>query len=326
MALQILDYPWHQVHSYRLHALPAKFTHLMTRPLLWNVAQRPVPDNWTGGIQIEDCDPHDYDVALLHLDQWCDGRHNLRAMPYRIMKQIAQDIPRIVIMHGTPEGEENREAILRLIGDLPVICNSPQAAAIWDGGDEREDCHGLPQFRAIIHGYRVDEFSSEPLEKRRREAITICSGGSWSREYHGISLLERLMRDIPLAWYGPQGNRDWLDNYDDYRAMLASSLIYFSPTRRAPMPGARTEAMLSGCCIVSVPGNGFEDLVAHGATAFIAHTYVEARDALALLLRQPEVAYQVGQQGREAARELFAHGRFVEDWLATLGEIGVSVH
>ncbi len=321
--LQILDYPWHQVHSYRLHALPAEFTYLMTRPLLWNVAQRPIPPNWTGGIQAEQYDPDDYDLALLHLDQWCDGRHNLRALPYRLMKRTSQDIPQIVIMHGTPENEANRRAILRLIEDLPVVCNSPQAAAVWDGGEERWDRYGLPQFRAIVHGYDIDEFWSEPLGQRRRAVITICSGGTWSREYHGIPLLERIQRDVPLRWYGPRGNCDWLDNYDDYRHMLASSLIYFSPTRRAPMPGARTEAMLSGVCVVSVPGNGFKDLVVHGKSAFIVRTYVEARDTLRGLLENPDEAYRVGQKGRKVARALFDKSRFVQDWVDVLAEIGV---
>jgi len=322
--LQILDYPWHQVHSYRLHkALPADFTYLETRTFLWNVAQRPVPMNFAGGIAAQDVDPRDYDLAILHLDQWCDGRHNLRALSYRIMNLTAQDIPRIIIMHGTPDNAENRLTILRLIGDLPVVCNSKQAAAEWDGGEERVDCYGLPQFRAIIHGYTVDEFENEPLENRRQEIITICSGGNWSRIYHGIPLVERLMRDVPLIWYGPRGNRGWLTNYDDYRQMLATSLIYFSPSRRAPMPGARTEAMLSGCCIVTVPGNDVETYIDHGRTGLLVNTYTEARDTLLALLKWPDVAFKVGQHGREAARKLFCAELFRAEWLRVLEEIGV---
>jgi hypothetical protein len=320
----ILDYPWHQVHSYRLHALPTQFAYVMLRTPLWNTKQRPIPVNFIGGIEADAVADTDYDLALLHLDQWCDTSHNLRGLPYRIMKQITQDKPQVVIMHGTPDGEKNRRAILRLIGDLPVVCNSYQAAEEWDGGEGRRDRYRLPQFRTIIHGYDVDEFWSEPLERRALEIFTICSGGRMSGWYHGLPLVKRLMRDVPLVWYGPRGNRDWLPDYYAYREMLASSLIYFSPTHRAPMPGARTEAMLAGCCVVTVPGNDVERFIEHGKTGFVVGSFAEARDTLWMLLRDPEVAWAVGQAGRAAARELFDKERFVKDWLDVLEEIGVK--
>ena len=321
--LRILDYAWHQAHSYRLHALPATFTYVIVRPVVWNEAQRPMPANFAGGVYPDQVRSNDYDLALLHLDQWCDTSNNLRATPYRLVEQITQGMPQVVIVHGTPDNAANRERMLRLMGDLPVVCNSAAAAVEWDGGEGLLDRYMLPQFRAIIHGYDVEEFWSEPLERRRREAVTICSGGDMSRRYHGLPLVERLKRDVPLTWYGARGDQPWMEDYHSYRAMLASALIYFSPTRRAPMPGARTEAMLSGCCVVSVPGHDVEEYIEHGETGFIVDSYDEARDTLGMLLRDPETAWRVGQAGREAARRFFHRDRFVEDWLEMLGEMGV---
>jgi len=321
--IRILDYSWHQVHSYRLHALPAEFTYAIFRYPIWNELQRPVPQNFVGALLPDEIDAREFDLALLHLDQWCDTSNNIRALPYRLMNQIAQDIPRVVIMHGTPDSEENRRSILGLIGDLPVVCNSFRAAAEWDGGEGRRDCYGLPQFRTIIHGYDADEFWSNELETRRREIVTVCSGGNISREYHGLPLVERLKRDVPLAWYGPRGDRPWLPDYISYRRMLASSLIYFSPTRRAPMPGARTEAMLSGCCVVTVPGNDVERYIEDEKTGFIVVDYEEAHAVLLALLDNPASAWEIGQAGREVAREMFRKERFVGDWLRVLEAIGV---
>jgi len=324
--LRILDYPWHQVHLYRLcQALPADFTLLATKPLIWNAAQRPPAPNFLGAVDPDTIDPADYDLALMHLDQWCGERHNLRALPYRIMRSISQNLPRVVVIHGTPDNEANRQEILCLIGDEQVVCNSRAAALEWSGGEDRVSRYGLPQFRPIIHGYTVDEFWSEPLEKRRREIVTICSGGNLSRIYHGLPLIERLMRDVPLFWLGPQGNRNWCENYDVYRRMLAETLIYFSPTRRAPMPGARTEAMLSGCCIVSVPGHDVEDYVVNGETGFVVRDYVQARDTLRTLLAHPDLAYKVGQAGRKVARKLFTAELLRKQWLALLRDIGVRL-
>lgn len=325
--LKALDYAWHQAHSYRLHALPVEFFYVDLGHRQWTTGQRPIPENFGGVITADEARQmaEDCDFALLHLDQWCGTGFNLRAMPFRLMKQISESLPRAVIIHGTPDDEDNRQEILRLIDDLPVVCNSFQAAGEWDGGDGRLDCHGLPQFRTIIHGYDVEEFHSNPLEQRKVNVITICSGGHTSRKYHGIPVLERLLRDVPLSWYGPHGNTDWLPNYDAYRDMLASSLIYFSPTRRAPMPGARTEAMLSGCCIVTVPGHDVEQFIDHEKTGFIVDTYEQARDTLSYLGLHPEEAWEIGQAGREVARAIFHKDRFVADWLRELGLLGVDV-
>lgn len=320
-SLRILDYAWHQVHSYRLHALPVKFTYLNVRRVLWNVAQRPIPSNFMGGIGPDEVRGEDFDAAFLHLDQWCD-RYNIRALPYRISKIIAQreGIPAVVIMHGTPDSPKNRERILQMIGDLPVVCNSFDAAVAWDNSENRVNRYGFPQFSWIIHGYNASEFWSN---EQREGIVTVCSGGKLSREYHGIPLLERLMRDVPITWYGPRGTHDWLSSYDEYRDMLASALVYFSPTRDAPMPGARTEAMLSGCCVVTVPGNDIEGYIEHGRTGFIVYSYAEARDVLLELLHNPGSAKRIGESGRRAAQRIFHNDRFINDWMQVLTNIGV---
>lgn len=325
--LRILDYPWHQVHSYRLHALPADFWFLDLDPVVWNILQRPIPPNWRGVISPGGVSATDFDCMILHLDQWC-ARHelDLRAMAYRVALQVHHrtGIIPVIIMHGTPDSPENRQAVLRLIGDLPVVCNSGQAAREWDGGDRRADCYGGAQFRHIIHGYNVDEFWSAPADRRDKVVVSVCSGGELSREYHGLPLAERLARDVPLHIYGPKGNRAWLNSYADYRQMLARSLIYFSPSRRGPMPGARTEAMLSGCCVVTVPGNDAAQYVDHGRTGYIADYYREIVLILRDLLDNPQQAHSVGQAGREAARQLFSADRYVADWLRVLSGLGVA--
>jgi len=91
------------------------------------------------------------------------------------------------------------------------------------------------------------------------------------------------------------------------------------------MPGARTEAMLSGCCIVTVPGHDVHNFITNGRNGFIVRTYEEARDTLAMLLRDPGQAWEIGQIGRNTARVLFNSRRFVWNWACLLHEIGVAV-
>lgn len=310
--MKILDYAWHQPHSYRLmQALhDCGFYFLKIGPRTWKDSLRPMPPNFKGFVRIYE--PGKYDLALLHLDNWCD-RYALRGYPCRVVNGLVRDIPKIVIMHGTPDGEENRRRILKVIGgDNYVVCNSRQAVAEW----------GFERSRAIIHGYDVDEFHSE--KTRRVQAITVCSGGDISREYHGIPLLERMQRDVPaLTWIGERGDVPFFSDYGAYRSYLASALIYFHPGQRSPMPGARTEAMLSGCCVVSTDNQDAGDYIEHGVTGFLSNDYAELRDTLHSLLADPRQAYEVGKRGREAARETFTLENLRRQWLALFEDLEV---
>lgn len=313
--LQILDHAWHQVHSYRLHALPAEFWYLDVGYRGWKESIRPKPVNFRGLVTENDCPAPD--LIISHLDNWCDGRYPLRGLPYRLVNLFAAQafpyVPRVAIMHGTPDDEDNRQRILHMLANTPggppfLVCNSKQAWQEWDLGFVRS--------HAIIHGYNVDEFWSE--RTRRSEVVAVCSGGDMSREYHGIPLLERVMREVPVTWIGARGNKSPLPDYLRYRHYLATSLIFIHTGQRSPMPGARTEAMLSGCCVVTTNNHDAADYIEHGRTGFLADSAAEMIGILKGLLRDPRRAYKVGQMGREAAREHFNSRRFVSEWLALI--------
>ena len=317
--LRILDHAWHQAHSYRLHALPAEFWFLLVGYRTWDESQRPMPANFRGFVWPQGL-LFDFDLVLSHLDNWCDVRYPLRAMPYRLMNLLAAwhypGVPRVAIMHGTPDDEGNRAGVLNLLARTPggapfLVCNSRQACEEWGLGPERS--------RAIVHGYDVDEFWSS--NTRRRQTITVCSGGGMSREYHGIPLLERIRRDVPVTWIGSRGDRGFFLDYRAYREYLATALIYLHTGKRSPMPGARTEAMLSGCCIVTTGNHDVRDFVEHGYTGFISDSAEELIEILKQLLADPKRAYRVGRRGREVAREKFARDRYVADWLALIGDL-----
>lgn len=318
--LQILDHAWHQAHSYRLHALPARFGYFPVGTRYWDPDIRPVPANWDGFV--EDPDWAGYDVILSHLDNWCD-RTELRGTPFRLMNLIGMQAPRaarICIMHGTPDNEQNRSRIVRMLDLAPggspfMVVNSHQAYEQWGLGPERS--------RAIIHGYDVDEFAVD--KTRLVMAFTVCSAGEISRSYHGVPMLRTVRRHVPVVWVGYKGDLPYFKSYQLYREFLASSLIYVHCGQRSPMPGARTEAMLSGCCVVTTTNHDAGDFITHGETGFLCDTVVEMVETLKMLLAAPRKAHEVGKRGRELARTLFHKDRFVEDWLSLLADQGVSL-
>lgn len=304
-------------------ALPdTEFYYLAVGHRGWDVHIRPRPTNFKGFVPVEDCPRPD--LVLCHLDNWCDDRVPLRATPYRIVNLVASrlwpDVPRVVIMHGSPDDADNRFKILRLLDNTPggppfMVCNSQQAYHEWGLGPERS--------RAIIHGYTVDEFFSE--RTRRLEVITVCTGGNISREYHGIPLLERIQREVPVTRIGGRSaDIAKMSSYLQFRQYLASALIYLHTGQRSPMPGARSEAMLSGCCVVSTDNHDAGAYIRHGHTGFLSNNAGALIDTLAMLLRDPRTAYEIGRNGREAAREFFDSRRFASDWLKLFEYLGAG--
>src|SRR3972149_6073257 len=139
---------------------------------------RPIPDNIKFVTHYE---PKTYDFAILHIDQQiCNPQILGKATVYQEFNDCIQDIPKVVINHGSPY---------------------------------------YPEF------LKLDKMTDKDAEDEARRIVKDKVGGN-------------LM----------------VVNFDEYRDFLGRSLIYFDPSYLTPMNGARTEAMLSGACVVQVEG------------------------------------------------------------------------
>ena len=200
-----------------------------------------------------------YDVAILHLDQqcledslWDKGKGSV----YRELNEVINDIPKIVIMHGTPYypetflsditednyeekgytkdqigmSSELIERTKKAVGDNIMICNSHTAQKQWGFG------------QTIIHGMDEEEWFDLPKEPR---VVTMISPGGLDR-YYDRSFLSAIKDGLEEK--GIHHCHITVDaqfkNWTEYRNFLGRSLVYLNPTKESPMPRARTEAML----------------------------------------------------------------------------------
>lgn len=267
---------------------------------------------------VNDYESGKYDVAILHLDQQCFEKKDIwelgKGVLYRDLNKIIKDIPKIVICHGTPYWPESwptdrpdgisDQLIDRMklaIGDNIMVVNSHTAAKQWG--------FGTP----IIHGLDPKDWWDLPKE---RIPVTMISPGGLDMYYDRAFLQavkEELWEDgiglchITVDWQA----KDW----DDYRNFIGRSLVYFNPTRESPMPRARTEAMLSGCCVITTGTQDASDFIEHGVNGFI--TKRNPKEAAALIkwaLTHYEEAVAIGQRGKQTAIELASMDRYREDW------------
>ena len=320
--VRIFNHPWHLAHQYELSKIPfIDWNYLVQYKRPYSKQAR---GDFMAGKWVTHYEPGKYDVALLHLDQqcvedeiWLRGKGSL----YRELNEVIKDIPKIVIMHGTtyyPEKfskDQIVDRIKQIVGDNVMVTNSRQCA--------KDFGFGTP----IIHGMSASEWVDLPKEPR---VVTMISPGGLDK-YYDRQFLEAIREEleerdihhchITVDWMA----KDWAD----YAEFLGRSLIYLNPCKDSPMPRARTEAMLSGCCVLTTPWQDAIDFIKHGENGYIIGDEKTGiprdpravADLIESLIENYKVAEKVGQNGRKTALELFNPQNYHKQWKELLEKV-----
>lgn len=332
--LRILTYRWHVPHQYELFKLGAEFTLLTdlgeSSCRWWDLGQRPFPEN-ARFARWEEIDPEQFDLALLHFDEHildvpdkdpAVGQDWGKSFRF-LLRELT--IPRIAICHGTPQAldalagpdtaEANRQALVGLLSDTPVVVNSHQAHAEWR----------FRHARVIWQGFDPGEFPERTPPNRQASSILTLPHSAYALRprYHGADLLEIVRSRIPVAFEQlsvPEpdlllnGNAYARAKFAHYIATLHRYAIYFNPTLHSPMPRTRGEAMLCGLATVSATSHDVDLFIKNGSNGFHADTAEELADHIQYLLSNPAPAWKIAQAGRMTGIELFGIERFLNDW------------
>lgn len=304
--LRIIGVPWHVAHQYELAKLFKEYNLIMNHYREWGDVSRPMPANMKMVLEIK---PGEYDMGILHVDQQVCDPNIGKGKLFREMKELFEAIklPYVIINHMTPFDDklETPELIAKmreLVGDTPMVTNSKTAALQWGWG------------QPIIHGMDIDEWWDLPKEPR---VVTSLSTGGMATAYRRELLLMTIEllkeKGLNLVWIQADHK---CNSFEEYREFIGRSAIYFNPTWQSPMPRSRTEAMLSGACIVSTKHHDWSDYIKDGVNGFLIPDNPRAAANLLteLLTTGYKKALEVGQRGKQTARENFNIDRWGKDW------------
>jgi glycosyltransferase involved in cell wall biosynthesis len=307
-----------------------EFTYLENNVRRWSDASsRPMHPKLKWATHYE---PGKYDVAILHVDQQHTDPNIGKGWLYTDLNDIIQDIPKIVINHGTPmwdefytedmvinggemvteRGTKRLVGMKEKIGDNFMVVNSYESVDRWGWG------------YPLIHGLDPDEWWDLPKEPR---VSVLVSPGGLSKYYN-----RPLISAIKTAVYEKSGidilhpnvNVDLSgDNWKEYRQLVGTSLITIFPFLDSPMPRSRTEAMLSGCCVLTSRHHGADGFIEHGVNGFILpdnpDSYAEAIHTLINDCYKDAVA--MGQKGKETAKKIFSPEAYQKDLYHIIKEV-----
>ncbi len=306
-----------------------EFTYLYNNVRRWGrTAHRPEPESLNWATYYE---PGKYDVAILHVDQQAVDPSIGKGHLYRELNEVIQDIPKIVINHGTPmwderfdekmvinggtildsKGNEKKiEGMKQLVGDNFMVVNSYASVERWGWG------------YPIIHGMNHREYPS--LAKEPRVVLPLSPAGL--DKYYNRQLITYIKSYLPeqvgldvmhtnVNYYPVDGK--------DYKEFMGSSLITIFPFKDSPMPRARTEAMLHGCCVLSSRHHNADEFIEHGVNGLILPdnplSYVEAINQL--LNYNYKEAVEMGKKAHITARRYFNQERYHNDWWELLTQV-----
>lgn len=329
---KIIDTVWHVMHFTRLaHALKddVEFHLLYNSWRQWQTPRflkaRPIPENVKF---VPYYDPAEkYDLAILHIDQQICNPSIGKVRIYDELNATIQGVPKVVINHGTPVYPEHlkvddmtdadaeaeaRRIVKEKMGDNLMVVNSHDAVKEWGFG------------HAITHGYNPSDWLD--LLKEPRVFTALSPGGLeiyYNRECaNEVGKILEHQYGYPLWWakINCLQNTDEINggDFNAYRNFLGRSLIYLDTSTRTPLNGARTEAMLSGACVVQVEGAHDLDRFAKPGENMILvpnHPETIAKTIWDLMENRFEEAIRIGQNGKKTAMEYFSVESYRKQWL-----------
>lgn len=322
---RIFDYCWHMPYQFdMINALSdhCQFDYCLINRRHWDHQRRPLPP----GINFVPYYEHGlYDFAMLHIDQRIFSAVDQQLQIYTELNDYIDDIPKIVINHGSPvfpeafehvtpapsvlEAESTIASFVQsIVGSNTMVVHSYQAASKKEWG------FGIP----IINGLHINDWWDLPKEPRVFTALPIEGLDTYYNRTCLKKTGELLYYQYGILLRCADYNVPSIKSFDDYRNYLGRSLIYFDTSARTPMNTSRTEAFMSGCCVIQVEGaHDIDEWAKDGENiilvpndppkiAAVIADIVENRYAEAL---------QIGQNGKEMAMGLFDQQRYRNDWL-----------
>lgn len=312
--------PHHVGHQYDLFETlknDCEFYLLESLYRQWSHWSRPLPKYVK---RINYYEPSKYDFAILHIDQQAADYKLGKVRSFIDLKELTKDIPQIVINHGSPiwperYGREELKMRIAVIlkGVRAVIVNSWQAEKEWEGIHQNI----IP----IIHGMNPNDWWDLPKEARVVTGVSVAGCDKYYNRilfWHVKKMLEE--KGIRLIEF----KTDIVaNNWNEYRDYLGRSLLYFDYSLHTPFNRGRTEAMLSGCCVLTCKNHDVEKFIVNGKNGVILknNPWYCADMIEELLTSRYQECVRVGQAGKETAKQFFSRERYRDQWLKVINDV-----
>ena len=276
----------------------------------WDTDYAPVPDNYHIINTIPDY--VDFDLILTHTS--CD----------RMFKAHQ-------LLSGSDINEGNKTGIpiLRHTHVLPdVRFDVPSQITAFQQYPRDKDsfisAYNMAQWEAadasvVEHGVDIDFW--KPDENIERDNACLSVVNDWpNRDWCcGYNLWQQTVQGLPIKVFGKSpGLSEPANSTAHLREIYKCSRIFYNTSLHSPVPTVLLEAMSCGCAVVSTNNCMIPEIIQNGKNGLVSNDPQELRGFLELLLKDHDLAKELGDNARKTIKERYSLERFVNSWNALL--------
>lgn len=227
---------------------------------------------------------------------------------YPLSQQMG--IPLISLEHTLPipQWDDNiRHQLRNMRGNLNLFI-SEYSLGEW-GWEDRSDTQ-------IIHHMVDTEIFCLPLKLSREPHILSVVNDWINRQWCcNFSGWQHITKELPVKVLGDTpGLSKPAKSISELVSTYQNSLIFLNTSTISPVPTALLEAMACGCAVVSTATCMIPEIIQNGYNGFISNDENVLRNRCIELLKNPKLAYELGQNARKTVLEKFSQETFLTQW------------
>ena len=301
--INVLTFSTHERYQSNMADIDANFWLINSNKFkLWNTKFAEIPKNHiclNNIYSLNDLPNYiDFDLVL------SQSKFNQYSFAKKISNQL--NIPLITIEHTFMI--EQRDILKNMIGDVNIFI-SEYSAKSW--------CANYP-FYVIEHGINSKVFHNKNI---KRDDVILSVVNDWiNRDYEcGFTLWKEITSNLPIRVVGntPTLSEPAKDT-DDLVNHYNKSLIFLNTSIYSPIPTTLLEAMSCGCCVVTTENEMISKVIQNGKNGFVSNDKNELRKYLEILLKNKNMAIEIGKNARDTILNNFSLKDFTENWNTVL--------
>jgi glycosyltransferase involved in cell wall biosynthesis len=262
-------------------------------------------------VPVEEVRNLDLDVIIFQLP------HQYQEEQYRILSEEQRRLPKIYLQHDPPNLPTDAKHFVDDHNVL-VVHVTPYNQLMWDSGDS-PTC-------VIDHGVIAPKNVQYTGELRK--GLAVINHLKQRGRKLGRDIYEAAHHRVPLSVVGmaaeqmPGGIREV--KHRDLFAFESHFRFFFNPIRYSSMPLSLCEAMMIGMPVIALATTEIPTVIKNGVNGFCDTRLDVLIGHMEELLRDHELAVELGKNARKCALERFNIQRFVNDWNTALSLCIVS--
>jgi glycosyltransferase involved in cell wall biosynthesis len=249
---------------------------------------------------------HQFDCILFQTNQ------NYQVDQYEILSAEQRELPKIYLEHDPPRQHPTDTKHLINDPDMILVHVTHFNKLMWDNNNTatRVIEHGVTVPKAIYSGH---------LNK----GIVVINNLPTRGRLLGLDVFLEVRQHVPLDLVGMGTGELGLGEvlHPQLPDFQGRYRFFFNPIRYTSLGLAVCEAMMMGMPVVGLATTELSAVIDNGYSGFI-HTDVNYLiEKMELLIKDPELAKEIGNNGREVAMKRFNIQRFVNDWEQLFTEV-----